>query len=129
MFWKRSTGHGAFVGLLVGTVMAALHYGLTLPQGSGPGIHGGFLGTTLHVYPSEMALNFWTAIVAWTSCFITTIAVSLLTQRTKTDEELRGLVYSLTPRIEEGYIVWWKRPVTLGIAVLVVSAILNVIFW
>ena len=129
MFWKRSTGHGAFVGLLVGTVMAALHYGLTLPQGSGPGIHGGFLGTTLHVYPSEMALNFWTAIVAWTSCFITTIAVSLLTKRTKTDEELRGLVYSLTPRIEEGYMVWWKRPVTLGIAVLVVSAILNLIFW
>jgi len=25
--------------------------------------------------------------------------------------------------------VWWKRPVTLGIAVLVASAILNVIFW
>ena len=129
MFWKRSTGHGAFVGLLAGTIAAALHYGLTLPQGASPGIHGGFLGATLHVYPSEMALNFWTAIVAWTSCFTTTIVVSLLTRRTKTDEELRGLVYSLTPRIEEGYMVWWKRPVTLGIAVLVVSAILNLIFW
>ena len=45
------------------------------------------------------------------------------------EEELRGLVYSLTPRIEEGHMAWWKRPVTLGIAVLVVSAILNVIFW
>jgi SSS family solute:Na+ symporter len=129
MFWKRSTGHGAFAGLLVGTITAALHYGLTLPQGASPGIHGGFLGTALHIYPSEMALNFWTAIFAWTGCFVTTIIVSLLTKRTKTDEELRGLVYSLTPRIEEGHMVWWKRPVTLGIAVLVVSAILNVIFW
>ena len=129
MFWKRSTGHGAFAGLLVGTITAALHYGLTLPRGATPGIHGGFLGTVLHQYPSEMALNFWTAIFAWTGCFITTIIVSVLTKRTKTDEELRGLVYSLTPRIEEGHMVWWKRPVTLGIAVLVVSAILNVIFW
>ncbi|HXO86733.1 MAG TPA: sodium:solute symporter family protein, partial [Gemmatimonadales bacterium] len=129
MFWKRSTGHGAFCGLLTGTVTAALHYGLTLPQGASPGIHGGFLGAALHIYPSEMALNFWTAIFAWTGCFITTIVVSLLTRRTKTDDELRGLVYSLTPRIDEGYMRWYKRPVTLGIAVLVVSAILNVIFW
>src|ERR1043166_3031402 len=43
MFWKRTTGHGAFSGLLAGTVTAALHYGLTLPQGAEPGIHGGFL--------------------------------------------------------------------------------------
>ena len=129
MFWKRSTGHGAFFGLLAGTITAALHYGFTMPQGAEPGIHGGFLGTTLHTYPSEMALNFWTALFAWTSCFFTTIVVSLLTKRTKTDEELRGLVYSLTPRIEEGYLPWYKRPVTLGIAVLAVSAVLNVIFW
>jgi len=129
MFWKRSTGHGAFWGLLIGTISAALHYGLTMPQGAVPGIKGGFLGAALHIYPSEMALNFWTAIFAWTGCFVTTIIVSLLTKRTKTDDELRGLVHSLTPRIEEGHMAWWKRPVTLGVAVLVVSAILNVIFW
>src|SRR5207247_7482035 len=28
MFWKRATGHGAFVGLLSGTIAAALHHGL-----------------------------------------------------------------------------------------------------
>jgi len=129
MFWKRSTGHGAFAGLLTGTITAALHYGLTMPQGATPGIHGGFLGATLHAYPSEMALNFWTALFAWTGCFITTIVVSLLTKRTKTDDELRGLVYSLTPRVEEESMPWYKRPVALGVAVLVVSAILNLIFW
>lgn len=129
MFWKRSTGHGAFYGLLTGTITAALHYGLTMPQGAVPGIKGGFLGAVLHIYPSEMALNFWTAIYAWTGCFLTTIVVSLLTKRTKTDEELRGLVYSLTPRIEEASMTWWKRPVTLAVALLVVATILNVIFW
>ena len=101
MFWKRTTGHAAFFGLLTGTVVAALHYGLTMPRGASPGIHGGFLGTTLHIYPSEMALNFWTALFAWTSCFVSTVVISLFTARTKTDDELRGLVYSLTPRIRE----------------------------
>jgi SSS family solute:Na+ symporter len=129
MFWKRTTGHAAFYGLLTGTVAAALHYGLTLSQGSVPGIKGGFLGTVLHVYPSEMALNFWTAIVAWTSCFVTTLVISLVTQRTKTDDELRGLVYSLTPRQSDVAMVWYKRPVTLAVFILAASAILNVIFW
>ena len=31
MFWKRATGHGAFIGLLSGTLAAAVHHGLTLP--------------------------------------------------------------------------------------------------
>ena len=129
MFWKRTTGHAAFSGLLAGTVTAALHYGLTLPRGAVPGIKGGFLGAVLHTYPSEMALNFWTALFAWTTCFVVTLAISLLTKRTKTDEELRGLVYSLTPRIQEGAMPWYKRPVTLAVGILVASAILNVIFW
>jgi SSS family solute:Na+ symporter len=129
MFWKRTTSHAAFYGLLTGTVAAALHYGLTLPHGSVPGIKGGFLGAVLHVYPSEMALNFWTAIVAWTSCFLSTLVISLFTKRTKTDDELRGLVYSLTPRQSDAAMAWYKRPVTLGVLILVVSAILNVIFW
>jgi len=32
--------------------------------GAVAGIKGGWFGT-LHVYPSEMAQNFWTAIFAW----------------------------------------------------------------
>src|SRR5437899_961996 len=33
MFWKRATGHGAFAGLLAGTLAAAAHHGLSLPVG------------------------------------------------------------------------------------------------
>jgi SSS family solute:Na+ symporter len=129
MFWKRTTSHAAFYGLLIGTLAAAAHYGLTLPHDAVPGIKGGFLGAVLHVYPSEMALNFWTAIAAWTSCFLSTLMISLFTKRTKTDDELRGLVYSLTPRQSDAAMAWYKRPVTLGVLILVASTILNVIFW
>src|SRR5437773_5793776 len=73
MFWRRATGHGAFSGLLLGTGAAALHHGLTTPLGSATLIKGGWLGTVLHSYPSEMAQNFWTAIFAWTICFLVTI--------------------------------------------------------
>ena len=79
MFWKRTTGHGAFTGLLGGTIAAALHHGLTLPQGGVPGIKGGWLAS-MHTYPSEMAQNFWTAIWAWSTCFVITILISLLTR-------------------------------------------------
>ena len=129
MFWKRTTGHAAFYGLLTGTFAAAMHYGLTLSHGAVPGIKGGFLGAVLHVYPSEMALNFWTAIIAWSSCFVMTLVISLFTQRTKTDDELRGLVYSLTPKQSDEAMPWYKRPVTLAVFILVASAILNIIFW
>ncbi len=54
--------------------------------------------------------------------------ISLLTRRTKTDEELQGLVYSLTPKIKEHGVPWFKQPATLGIIVLIVTAALNWIF-
>lgn len=127
MFWKRATGHGAFVGLISGTLAAALHHGLTLPHGAGVGIKGGWFGA-MHVYPSEMAQNFWTAIFAWTTCFIVTIVVSLLT-RAHDEKDLEGLVYSLTEMPKEEGLVWYKRPTLLGIIVLAAALVLNIIFW
>src|SRR5205823_7933898 len=53
MFWKRTTGHGAFFGLLGGTLAASIHHGLTLPEGASVGVKGGWLGTIVHTYPSE----------------------------------------------------------------------------
>ena len=129
MFWRRTTGHGAFFGLLTGTLAAALHHGLVLSQGAVAGLKGGFLGVVLHTYPSEMAQNFWTAIIAWTACFTATIAISLLTARKKSDDELRGLVYALTPRQTDHDLPWYKRPATLGVIVLGLTIVLNVIFW
>jgi SSS family solute:Na+ symporter len=127
MFWKRTTGHGAFAGLLVGTLAAALQHGLTLPKGAVVGVKGGWFGVH-HTYYNETAQNFWKAIIAWTACFVITIVVSLLT-KPRDDRELVGLVYSLTPRPKEADVVWYKQPVTLGIIVLLMVAALNFIFW
>ena len=129
MFWRRATGHGAFWGLLIGTLTAALHHGLVLSHGAVPGLKGAFLGATLHTYPSEMAQNFWTAIFAWTACFVATIVISLATRRNKSDDDLKGLVYALTPRITDKELVWYKQPATLAIIVLGLTLVLNVIFW
>jgi SSS family solute:Na+ symporter len=131
MFWRRATGHGAFAGLVAGTLAAALHHGLTLPAGASVGIKGGWLagGHVLHTYPVDMAQNFWAAIYAWSSCFVITILVSLLTSKNKTDEELRGLVYSLTPKVKEKGVPWFKQPAFLGIIVLLGAVALNIIFW
>ncbi|MEQ1762298.1 MAG: sodium:solute symporter family protein [Pyrinomonadaceae bacterium] len=127
MFWKRTTGHGAFLGLVSGTLAAALHHGLTLPGGATVGIKGGWFGVT-HLYRSEMAQNFWTAIFAWTACFVVTIAVSLLT-KPREEAELKGLVYSLTERPKEEGRVWYKRVTVLGAIVLLLTVALNIVFW
>jgi len=129
MFWRRATGHGAFVGLLSGIVAAAIHHGLTQPRDAVSLVKGGWLGSVLHVYPSEMAQNFWTAIFAWTSCFVITILVSVWTRQNKTDAELTGLVSSLTPRRDLGQIAWYTRPISIGILVLILALVLNTIFW
>jgi SSS family solute:Na+ symporter len=65
---------------------------------------------------------------AFIICFGLTVAISLATRRTKTDEELKGLVYSLTPRIKDEEKAWYLRPATLGIVLLVACVILNIIF-
>jgi SSS family solute:Na+ symporter len=127
MFWRRATGHGAFAGLMAGTIAAAVHHGLTLAQGMTPGIKGGYLGL-LHSYPSELAQTFWTAIAAWWTCFLVTIVVSLAT-RPRPDAELRGLVYALTARPDDEALPWRARPATLGLTVLGLTVLLNLLFF
>ncbi len=128
MFWKRSTGHGAFYGLLFGILAAAIHHGLTLTAGEEIGIKGGWL-TVVHEYPSEMALSFWTAIWAFMVCLIFTIVISVTTKRTKSDGELKGLVYSLTPKYKEEGVKWYQSSEVLAIIIGLVAIVLSIIFW
>jgi solute:Na+ symporter, SSS family len=127
MFWSRTNGHGAFCGLLFGTLAASLHHGLTLPAHAVTGIKGGWIAV-LHLYRSEMAQNFWTAILAWSVCFAVTIAVSLLTRKAP-QQDLAGLVYSRTPRIVDAHEPWYRRPAVLGVLALAAVLGLNIIFW
>jgi len=126
MFWKRTTGHAAFTGLITGTLAAVVHHGLTLPIEAHVGIHGGWI-TIVHHYPSDMAQNFWGAIFAFSSNFIITVIVSFLT-KPKPESELVGLVRSLTPKPSSSHLIWWKRPEALAVAVLLGAVALNIFF-
>jgi SSS family solute:Na+ symporter len=125
MFWRRTTGHGAFSGLLAGTLAAAAHYQLTAVTQSSSLVSK---VAVLHVYPSDMAQNFWGAIWAWTTCFLVTILISVAT-RPKPEGELRGLVYALTERPSQEGLPWHHRPVLLGVIVLALTLALNIVFW
>ena len=126
MFWKRATGHGAFIGLISGTLAAVVHHGLSLPIEAHVGVHGGWI-TVLYHYPSDMAQNFWGAIFAFGINFIVTIVVSLMT-KPKPESELVGLVHSLTPKPPHAHLEWWKRPEALAVAILLVAIALNIFF-
>jgi SSS family solute:Na+ symporter len=127
MFWKRSTGHGAFWGLAAGTVAPAIHHGISLANGATVGVKGGFFGVLLN-YPSEMAQTFWTAVAAFTTCFVVTIAVSLATTPRR-DAELEGLVYSLTPKQVDNVKAWYQKPSVFAAVVMVAMITLNVLFY
>jgi SSS family solute:Na+ symporter len=122
MFWKRTTGHGAFFGLLAGTIAAALTHGLTIAEGKGGWIE------PLFTIKSGMGQAFIVASVSWIANFCTTIIVSLFT-KPKPDEALRGLVYSLTeiPKYHEQK--WYRRVVPLGILLVAITMLLNLIFF
>jgi SSS family solute:Na+ symporter len=130
MFWKRATGHGAFFGLLLGTLSAVIFQGNTLPVGETVStLKGGWI-SVYQTFASSMAQNFWMAIFAFSGCFIGTIVISLATSPNRTDEELRGLVYSLTDKPkDDANAPWYTRPVTLGVIVLAATVVLNFLFW
>jgi SSS family solute:Na+ symporter len=128
MFWSRATGHGAFFGLLAGTIGAAIFQGLSLADGNVVGIKGGWISPMIHLPRSDMVQNFWIAITAWTTCMVVTIAISLATRPKKSPDQLKGLVYSLTPRILSDDEPWYQRPAVLGVLVLLAVIALNIIF-
>ena len=125
MFWKRTTGDGAFWGLVAGTAAAALHYEFTAVTGARsllPKL------AALYAYPSDMAQNFWGAIFAWTTCFIATAAISFVTTP-KAQPDLAGLVYGFTELPADRERSWLQRPAVLAVAVLGLALVLNILFW
>jgi solute:Na+ symporter, SSS family len=122
MFWKRTTGHGAFWGLVAGTTAAALTHGLTIAEGKGGWI------MPLYEIRSGMGQAFIVAGVSWVFNFFTTIIVSLVT-KPKKEEELKGLVYSLTPKQSYKGGKWYQRVVPVAILLLLLTVLLNIIFF
>jgi SSS family solute:Na+ symporter len=113
MFWKRTTPWGGFSGLVVGMIT-----GITM-----------FALIPTSYFGSVMAANIWRAWWTWLTCFIVTIAVSMIT-KPKAKEELKGVVYGL---IEKGEIKkrlpWYSRPITWAILIAICLIIVNIVFW
>jgi solute:Na+ symporter, SSS family len=122
MFWKRATGHGAFWGLVAGTIGAAFTHGLTIAEGKGGWI------SPLYEIKSGMGQAFIVAAVSWIVNFCTTIIVSLFT-KPRPDEQLKGLVYALTPKQYDGETVWYKRVSVIGLILLIITLALNMVFF
>jgi SSS family solute:Na+ symporter len=75
-----------------------------------------------------MAQSYWVAIDSWTTCFVVTVLVSLVT-KPKPESELRNLVYGFTDVPTDEKAPWYKRPAPLGVIVIAVLVVVNVIFW
>ncbi|MBM3444858.1 MAG: sodium/solute symporter [Bacteroidetes bacterium] len=122
MFWKRTTSAGAFWGLLLGTVAAAITHGLTLAEGKG--------GWIAPMFPisSGMGQAFIVASFSWIANFFITLFVSLMTQP-KPEAELRGLVYSLTEKVYGTETMWYKKVGPISVVLLVITILLNLLFF
>jgi SSS family solute:Na+ symporter len=108
----------------MGTIGATLTHGLTTAENKG----GWLIAEPLHNFTSSMGHAFFIAIVAWSTCFVVTVVVSLFT-KPRAESELKGLVYSLTDRPSLENVKWHQRPGYLAIIVLSATAFLNYLFW
>ncbi|WP_290059056.1 sodium:solute symporter family protein [Amycolatopsis solani] len=118
MFWKRMTPHAGWIGLVLGTASAITVWGLS---------QAGVLGLT------GQGISFVAAGTAFVVDIVASVVVSLAT-KPKPDEELVGLVYSLTPRESLKHddtgenAGWYRKPGLLAGIVLILTIALNVIF-
>lgn len=124
MFWKRMTATAGWVGLVAGTVSAVIVAFLSEDA------FGSWSTGQLAI--SGQGAAFVAAGVAFVVDVVLSVLVSLAT-RPKPVEELRGLVYSETPRedlvdADEASYPWYRRTLPLAGLSLVLVVVLNVIF-
>ncbi len=125
MFWKRMTATAGWAGLVSGTLAAVVVAIL------GTDVLGG-LSTGVWSLSGQGA-SFAAAGAAFVVDILVSVAVTMVT-RPRDESELRGLVYSLTPKADfhdanEGVLAWYQQPTKLAGVGLVLVIILNIIFW
>lgn len=124
MFWKRMTATAGWVGLVAGTLSAVVVAFLSEDAFGSASL--GVIGL------SGQGASFVAASTAFVVDIVLSVVVSLATQP-KPVAELRGLVYSETPREdlvdpEEASHPWYQRTMPLAGIALVLVIILNVSF-
>jgi len=122
MLWKRATKAGGFWGLLAGTLSSVGMYtwGKLDPSA--------VRYLALSDKAQDQAQNMFRALWCWLICVIVTVVVSLVT-KPKSDEELKDLVYGLTPIPKQERVSLFHSPIFWGVVVAVAFLILQIIFW
>ncbi|MCD4524319.1 sodium:solute symporter family protein [Nocardioides sp. cx-173] len=124
MFWKRMTATAGWVGLVSGTTAAVLVAFLSEDA------FGSWSTGTIPLGGQGAA--FVAAAAAFVVDIVLSVVVSLVT-KPKPVEELKGLVYSETPRedlvdADEAFYPWYRRTLPLAGVALVMVVILNLAF-
>ena len=125
MFWKRMSATAGWAGLVSGTAGAVLVAVLS-EDALGP-MSIGAIGL------SGQGASFVAAGVAFVVDIVVSIVVTLMTPP-RAESELRGLVWSLTPKedfhdADEGRLAWYQQPTKLAAISGVMVVALNIIFW
>ncbi|HEX2894764.1 MAG TPA: sodium:solute symporter family protein [Marmoricola sp.] len=122
MFWKRMTATAGWTGLVSGTLAAVLVAVLS------DGVLGSLSVGVLHL--TGQGASFVAAGAAFVVDVLVSVAVTFVTAP-KPESELRGLVYSLTPKedlLDDHEPKWWLSPPKLASVSLVMVIALNIIF-
>jgi solute:Na+ symporter, SSS family len=122
MFWKRATALAGFLGLLCGILFSA---SLFLWVKFTP---AALATVALSPDAKPMAENVFRALWAFIFTTIIVVGVSMVT-KPRPESELNGLVYGATVLPKEEPVAFYKREWTWAIAVVVLFAILNILFW
>jgi SSS family solute:Na+ symporter len=122
MLWKRATGPGGFLGLLLGTMSSIGMWAWV--KADPTALRYVALSPNAKALAQDMYQALWSFLV----CVIVTVVVSLAT-KPKPDAELTGLVYGLTGVPSVGNIPVYQKPIFWAGVVTVVFFILNLIFW
>jgi solute:Na+ symporter, SSS family len=122
MLWKRVTRAAGFWGLLAGVVSSVAMFTLMKLDQRWVSVFA------LSPYAKGLAQAMYQALWSCVTCVVVTVLVTLVT-RPRPDEELRGLVYSLTDVAQEQHTSLLQRPALWGAIALSVFGILQIIFW
>jgi SSS family solute:Na+ symporter len=123
MLWKRVSRAAGFLGLLAGVSSSVGMFALMkLDPGRWVSVFA------LSPYAKGLAQAMYQALWSCVTCVVVTLLVTLVT-RPRPDDELRGLVYSLTDVPQETETSWIHRPAFWGVVALVIFAVLQIIFW
>jgi solute:Na+ symporter, SSS family len=122
MLWKRVSRAAGFWGLLAGTLSSiGMFVAMKLDQR--------YVAVfALSPHAKALAQDMYQALWSCLICVTVTVAVTLVT-KPRPDEELRGLVYSLTDVQREGRATLVRRPVFWAAVVLAIFLVLQIVFW